>query len=227
LPYLCVVAAVMLVVTLAMQARARSTDRAIVVWTVAAATGTMAAAAAILKHYDTHYVTAVSAFLPFVLAPILVRRRLRWIAAGAIFTSLCFTASYAAAEFGAQSRFAAAVAADETAIAAMPLMPTQARLWTYRVPSKHFAAAFVAAYSGVRSIQTALADPARQDLSSYSQVNRSYRYIILDTHHFPDADSVRRAKGSLEPTQTLMIELQPSDQIHVLKSVIIVERAAE
>jgi len=227
LPYLCFAAVALLVVTLAAQARARSLDRAIVIWTVAAITATIAAAAAVLKHYDTHYVTAVSAVLPFVLAPVLSHRRWRWVVAAGIFASLCFTAAYATTQLSEQSRFAAAMAEDETRIAAMPLLPAQARLWTYRVPSEHFAAAFVAAYSGVRSIQATLADPARQDFSSYSQVDRSYRYIVLDKHHFPDGDSVRRAKGSLEPTQSLMVQLGANDKIHVLKSTIVVERATD
>jgi hypothetical protein len=112
-----------------------------------------------------------------------------------------------------------------TAIAALPLPPGDARLWTYGVRSQTFAAAFVAHYSGVRSAIAALADPGRQDFSSFSWVDRPYRYIVVDRIHYPDADAVRRQTGSLEPTQGLMVRLEPNDTIHVLKALIVIERA--
>jgi hypothetical protein len=83
------------------------------------------------------------------------------------------------------------------------LLPGEARLWTYRVPSEQFAAAFAATYAGVDSLSAALANPARRDFSSYSRVNRPYRYIVLYNTSFHDADDVRNTRGSLERTQAL------------------------
>jgi len=106
----------------------------------------------------------------------------------------------------------------------MPLLPGEARLWTYRVPSEKFAAAFVAIYSGVEPLSAALADPARQEFSSISRVNRPYRYIVLYNNGFHNADDVRNIHGSLEPTQALMVHLAPEDQIHMLKRLVVVEK---
>lgn len=113
---------------------------------------------------------------------------------------------------------------DETKILAMPLLPGEARLWTYRVPSEQFAAAFVATYAGVNSLSAELADPARQEFSSYSRFNLPYRYIVLYNTSFHTADDVRKIHGSLEPTQALIVPLAPEDEIHMLERLVVVEK---
>jgi hypothetical protein len=178
----------------------------------------------VLRHFDSHYVVSICAILPFAFLPILAQRRIRWIAAAGILAGLGFTGLHAAREFSQESRAAAAIMEDETKILAMPLLPGEARLWTYRVPSEKFAAAFVAAFSGVEPLIAALADPARQDFSSYSRINRPYRYIVLDRKHFQDADAVRKTQGPLDPTQAVIVHLAPEDQIHMLKRLIVVEK---
>ncbi len=199
-------------------------DRFTVLWTTAALAAIFSAVAAVLKHFDSHYVVSICAILPFAFLPILAQRRIRWIAAAGIVGSLGFTAFHAAREFAQESRAAAAIIEDEAKILAMPLLPGEARLWTYRVPSEKFAAAFVATYSGVEPLIAALADPVRQEFSSYSRVNRPYRYIVLDRNAFQDADEVRKTKGSLERTEAVIVHIAPEDQIYMLKRLIVVEK---
>jgi hypothetical protein len=196
-----------------------------ILWISASLAAMLSAVAAVLKHLDSHYVVAICvAILPFAFLPILARRRIRWIAAAGILASLGFTVFHAARELSQESITAAAIMEDETEIAAVPLLPGEARLWTYRVPSEKFAAAFIATYSGVQPLIASLADPARQEFSSYSAVDRRYRYIVLDSDYFKSADDVRRFQGSLDRTQAVMVRLTPEDQIHVLKRLIVVEK---
>ena len=199
-------------------------DRFTVLWTTAELAAILSAVTAVLKHFDWHYVVSICAILPFAFLPILAQRRIRWIAAAGIVGSLGFTTFHAAREFSQESRAAAAIKEDETRILAMPLLPGEARLWTYRVPSEKFAAAVVATYAGVDSLSAALANPAHQDFSSYSRVNRPYRYIVLYNTSFQTADDVRKTQGSLERTQALMVPLAPEDQIHILKRLVVVEK---
>jgi hypothetical protein len=199
-------------------------DRLTVLWTTAALAAIVSAVAAVLKRDDSHYVVAICALLPFAFLPILAQRQIRWIAAAGIAGSLGFTTFHAAHEFSEESKAAAAIMEDEAKILAMPLLPGEARLWTYRVPSEQFAAAFVATYAGVDSLSAALANPAHQDFSSYSRVNRPYRYIVLYNTSFQTADDVRKTQGSLERTQALMVPLAPEDQIHILKRLVVVEK---
>jgi hypothetical protein len=199
-----------------------SLDRLTVLWISASLAAMLSAVAAVLKHFDTHYVVAICAILPFAFLPVLAQRRIRWIAAAGILASLGFTGFHVAREFSQESTTAAALMEDETAIAAMPLLPGEARLWTYRVPSEKFAAAFIATYSGVEPLIASLADPARQEFSSYSAVDRRYRYIVLDSNYFKSADDVRQFQGSLDRTQAVMVRLAPEDQIHMLKRLIVV-----
>jgi hypothetical protein len=233
LPYLLIGGIGLTVVRFTAQARVGSVDRGTLLWSTAAIAAALAATAAVLKHYEGHYLVAVSAVLPFLMMPLLGDRWLRWFAAAATLAALCVTVPRVTAEFSDDKRLVASIAQDEAAIAAMPLSPTDARLWTYRVPNKRFAAGFVARVSGVTSLVTTLADPAKQDLSSYAAVRRRYRYIVLDRAAYPDADAVRHAKGSLEssisdPTDPMaMVRFDPRDKIHVLRSVIVVERPAD
>jgi hypothetical protein len=199
-------------------------DRLTVLWTTAALAAIVSAVAAVLKRDDSHYVVAICALLPFAFLPILAQHQIRWIAAAGIAGSLGFTTFHAAHEFSEESKAAAAIMEDEAKILAMPLLPGEARLWTYRVPSEQFAAAFVATYAGVDSLSAALANPAHQDFSSYSRVNRPYRYIVLYNTSFQTADDVRKTQGSLERTQALMVPLAPEDQIHILKRLVVVEK---
>jgi hypothetical protein len=225
-PYLLGMALVLLPLVLAARRRAGSLDRALALWATAALAAMIAAAAVVLKHYNNHNVIAVGSLLPFALAPILARPGLRWVAGAGIAGGICLTVWAGAGEFAQEQRDITAATDDASAIAALPLLPGEARLWTYGVRSETFAAAFVAQYSGVRSVIAAHADPGRQDFSSYSRVDRPYRYIVVDRAHYPDADAVRRQTGSLEPTQGLMVRLEPDDTIHVLKRLIVIERAA-
>ena len=206
------------------RSKALTLDRSTVLWASAALAAILSAVTAVLKHSDSHYVVSICAILPFAFLPILAQRRIRWIAAAGILGCLGFTTFHAARELSQESRAAAAIIEDETKIVATPLLPGEARLWTYRVPSEKFAAAFVAAFSGVEPLIAALADPARQDFSSYSRINRPYRYIVLDRKHFQDADAVRKTQGSLDPTQAVIVHLAPEDQIHMLKRLIVVEK---
>ena len=199
-------------------------DRFTVLWTTAALAAILSAVTAVLKHFDSHYVVSICAILPFAFLPILAQRRIRWIAAAGIVGSLGFTTFHAAREFSQESRAAAAIKEDETKILAMPLLPGEARLWTYRVPSEKFAAAFVAIYSGVEPLSAALADPARQDFSSLFTGQPPLSIHRALQHQFPNADDVRKTQGSLEPTQALMVPLAPEDQIHMLKRLVVVEK---
>jgi hypothetical protein len=225
-PYLFVLALLLLPAVLAPRRRAGTLDRALALWTTAALAAIAAAAAAVLKHYSSHYVIAIGSLLPFALAPILARETLRWITGAAIACALILTAWSAAGQFARERRDITATADDLSVIAAMPLSPGDVRLWTYGVRSENFAAAFVAHYSGVRPVIAALLSPGRQDFSSFAQIDRPYRYIVVDRSHYADADAVRRQTGSLDPTQRVMVRLEADDTIRELKSLIVVERAA-
>ena len=224
LPYLLAIVAAGLFVSLLEKSKARTLDRRTVLWTTAALAAILSAVAAVLKHFGSHYLVSISAILPFALLPILEQRRVRWIAAAAVVAGLGVTVLQAAKAFSQESRTAAEIVEDEIKISAMPLMPNEARLWTYRIPSEKFAAAFVATYSGLPSLAATLADSSLQDFSSYSLLNRPYRYIVLDRDYFPDADTVRKTTNSLEPTQGVMVHIAPDDQINVLKRTIVVEK---
>jgi hypothetical protein len=226
LPYLIPLAAASLCVVLGAKFKAHTLDRRTALAAAGALAAILSASAAILKHFDSHYVVAICALLPFVLSPVFALRRTKWIAAAGILACLGWTTFRAGLEFSKDSKEAAAIIDDEAEIRAMPLAPGEARLWTYRVPTQEFAAAFVASYSGVGSIMATLADPARQDFSSYSMVKRPYRYIVLDRKNFPDANAVRKVEGSLDRTQALFVPLAPDDKIHELRRLIVVEKPA-
>lgn len=224
LPYPLVAVVAALIVVLWEKSRSGSLDRLTALWVTAALAAMLSAAAAVLKHFGSHYVVSISAILPFALLPVLAQRRFRWVAAAAVAGGLGVTAFQAAHEFALESQAAAEIAEDEIRIAAMPLLPEEARLWTYRVASEKFATAFVATYSGLQSLTAALADPSLRDFSSYSMINRPYRYIVLDHDYFPDADAVRNTKASLEPTQGMLVYIAPDDRIYMLKRTIVVEK---
>jgi len=224
LPYLVVSAVLLLIGTIAARRIAGTFDRAVVLWSAAALTGLGIAMAIVLKHYAPYYITAVSAMLPFVVAPVLGHRRLRWLAAGAIGFGLFVTVPLTHEFFSELSAARLTAAEDEAAIEAMPLQSGEARLWTYRVPSRWFAEAFVAQYSGVPRLSRSLANPQRQDFSSYSRVDRPYRYVVLDRSYYPDLNAVREAAKSLEPTQGFMVRMEKGDRLLLLKTMIVVER---
>jgi hypothetical protein len=91
--------------------------------------------------------------------------------------------------------------ADEQTILALPLRPTEARLWTYRTASKYFAkelALFDALQDYVHQ-----QEPITKDYSSYANVARAYRCIIFDRKYHPTADMIRqdaaRGEGGHQP----------------------------
>jgi hypothetical protein len=226
MPYMIGLVIAGLCVALWSKLKTHTLDRPTALWTAASLAAIVSASAAILKHFGQHYVVALCALLPFAFSPVLALPRARWIAGAAVVACLGWTTYHAALEFSQESNEVAAVLDDVAAIRAMPLAPGQARLWAYRSPTEEFSAAFIASYSGVGSVIKALADPARQDFSSYSMVKRPYRYVVLDRKDFPDANAVRDIQGSLDRVQAVFVPLAPDDKIHELRRLIVVEKTA-
>jgi hypothetical protein len=224
LAYIVISVAFLLIATMFSQWIAGAFNRAAALWATAALTGLAVALTAVLKHYQPHYVVAVSAMLPFALSPALGHHRIRWLAAGITAIGLFVTSSLTPKFFGELSSVGFLAAKDEAVIAAMPLQSGEARLWTYRAPTRSFAEGFVVGLSGISRLDKDLQDPRRQEFSSFSRVNRPYRYVVLDRHYYPDLESVRHASGSLEPTQGFMVRLEKSDRLHLLETMIVVER---
>jgi hypothetical protein len=223
-PYVVVAAALLLIATVLAQRIVGTLDRAAALWTIAALTGLGFASAAVLKHYAANYVLAVSAILPFAIGPAFDHRYLRWLAAGVAGLGLVAGSSHITEFFSILSTSGLRAAEDEAMIEAMPLQPGEARLWTYHTPTRWFNEGFVASLAGVPWLTKRLQDPQRQEFSSAVHLDRPYRYVVLDRAYYPDLDSVRQATGSLEPTQSVMVPKEKGDQLHLLKSMIVVER---
>jgi hypothetical protein len=226
LPYMIILVVVGLCMAVWSKLKTHTLDRHTALWTAASLAAIISASAAILKHFDVHYLVALCALLPFAFSPVLALPRARWIAGAAVVACLGWTTYHAAVEFSQESDEVAAVLDDVAAIRAMPLAPGEARLWAYRSPTEEFSAAFIASYSGVESVIKALADPALQDFSPYSMVKRPYKYVVLDRKDFPDANAIRKIEGSLDRVQGPFVPLAPDDKILELRRLIVVEKTA-
>ncbi|MGM5026279.1 hypothetical protein AB8B02_08650 [Tardiphaga sp. 862_B3_N4_1] len=177
----------------------------------------------VLKHYHSHYVPAICSVLPFVVAPILGSRWLRWPATIAVCASIIYAATMAQREFAGDQALAHEIKLDEDSIASLPLASGEARLWTYRIPSIYFAKGFVIEYSAVPRLKKELGQSG--EVSPTSPFKGEYRYIVLDRAYFPTEESVKSAKGSLEPTQSIDVRHRACDGITVLRRTIVVTKA--
>lgn len=229
MPLLVLPAIALLAAMLVTQLRRGAMDRKNLLWCTAALTALLVTLAAVFKHFATHYLPAVSALLPFVMAIVLTRRSMPLRRAAAVVTVLCLvvTLNRVYDHFERNTRLLALIAQDERAISAMPLAPGEARLWTYNVAGEHMAKGFIAHSSGVSSIAARLKDPQGVELSSFAGIDRPYRYVVLDKNYFPTTEAVRLTQGSLEPTQSLNVKLNPDDQLHEFNRVIVVERRTQ
>ena len=141
----------------------------------------------------------------------------------AICATLIYAAAIARLEFDRDDAFASDIKLDEASIALLPLADGEARLWTYRIPSVHFAKGFVIEYSAVPRLNQ---NRDRSiEISSTSLIKRDYRYVVLDRTYFPTEDSVRSTTGSLEPTQSIDVRYAKCDDIIVLRRTIVVSKA--
>jgi hypothetical protein len=226
LPYQTILALVLIGALL--RRRGRMLGHRTRVWLAAAVPALLLVWAAVLKHYDGHYVVAISALMPFVWAPVLAAPRLRHAAAAAILLGLPLSIPNAYTYFHAWAADAQMMAEDEKAVLALPLASDEARLWTYRVPSRQFAEAFVVAYAGIPALSARLEQPNLQDYSTTSRVRRSYRYVILDRGYFPDAQAFHAALGgAFWPTSGFAIRYCPSDKVLTLQRTLVVELAGD
>ena len=226
LPYLWLGTVGLNILALRWQYRSGDLDRATILRNAAASAAFLAATAFTLKQYSSHYVLALGAMWPFLLLPVLLQHRLRWIVAAGVGVGLWASIVTQAADFAEYSQRAADIKNDEEKISELPLNPGEARLWTYGIPSQYFAAAFLARDSGVPSILALVSKPTLQELSSFAKIDRPYRYVVVSRARYPDADAIRNTPASLEPTQVMMVRPEPGDKIHALKTVMVVERAS-
>jgi hypothetical protein len=202
--------------------RAICRDRFSALCAVASSVAMLVGMAAALKHYEPHYLLAVGAAFPLAFRAIFASGSLRPMAAVAIVGCLSITLLASFNSLMAKTVQSNEVGQDEASILAMPLAAGEARLWTYRVPSRYFVEGFVAMCSGVPDIIALANATAAVDTSSYAQIPKDYRYVVLDKGYFKDPNDVAARLGAF--TGRLGISSRPDDVIHEFRQTLVVER---
>ena len=153
---------------------------------------------AVLNHFQFYYVPAVSAILPFAFAPLLKQSRKAMIFVPVALCAAAISIFGVVTQYTAMHNRSQAIATDERLITSMPLAPGEARLWTYRIPSRHFVLEMLLQFAGLQDYFHKIS-PVGQEISSYAAIDRNYRYVVLDRAYYPTAASVRQSeqKGPL------------------------------
>jgi hypothetical protein len=208
--------------------RVGSLDERKTLWLAVAVTALGFTTFVILNHFHDFYVPAISALLPFVWKPSLDRPICAKIAASLFAIAAVFSVRGAVVFYQDMVQVSKNMQADEQTILALPLGPNEARLWTYRTPSKYFAKELALQFGGLQDY-VHRQEPITKDYSSYANVPRAYRYIIFDRKYHPTADMIRHdaAHGNLIEPNGMKVAVSPRAIYRELRATIVVENPGE
>jgi hypothetical protein len=105
---------------------------------------------------------------------------------------------------------------DVAAIEARPLGPNEFRIWEYRVPAPGFAIGFVVEYAGSRAISEWYRDADLRDHTTQSLPRKPWRYAILRKGASTTVEDVRKWP-----------QYKAGDRIESLKETAIIERLSK
>jgi hypothetical protein len=208
--------------------RVGSLDERKTLWLAVAVTALGFTTFVILNHFHDFYIPAISALLPFVWKPSLDRPISAKIATPLFAVAAVFTVLETAGFYQHMDQQSKNMQADEQTILALPLRPNEARLWTYRTPSKYFVEELILQFAGLQDYVRG-GEPITKDYSSYANVPRAYRYIIFDRRYHPTADMISQdaARGNLIEPNGMKVAVSPRADYRELRATIVVENPGE